>query len=149
MSLIARMRLLAFAEPTLRAFFGNDFNTFRWFDTQLVQGKAPAQTALIFLGVSRMTTYLHNGRNPLRRDRVQLDVVDGNPEVSDAAAEAVCVWLDKANFVDNGALSSPVKTSMGPPANFLNNTRGGVYPFTDRALPTQTLDYFVWNIEPS
>jgi hypothetical protein len=149
MSLFARMKISAFAEPTLQAFFGSDFSTFRWFDTQLPQGKIPSGTCARLLSVSQITTYLHNGRNKMTQDRVQIDVLDPDPEVTDSAAEAISTWLDKANFVDNGAFMSPVRTGGGPPANFRLNQRGGVFPLTDRAIPVTTLDYRIFNVEPS
>lgn len=149
MSLFSRMKISAFSEPTLQAFFGTDFATFRWFDTQLPQGKIPQGTCARLLSVSQITTYFHNGRNPLTQDRVQIDVLDPNPEVAGNAAAAVSNWLDKANFVDNGQFLSPVRTNSGPPANFRLNQRGGVYPLTDRAIPVTTLDYRIFNVEPS
>jgi hypothetical protein len=149
MSLFARMKISAFSEPTLQAFFGSDFSAFRWFDTQLPQGKIPAGTCARLLSVSQITTYLHNGRNKMTQDRVQIDVLDPDPEVAGNAAAAVCNWLDKANFVDNGLLLSPPRTSGGPPANFRLNQRGGVYPLTDRAIPVTTLDYRIFNVEVS
>ncbi len=149
MSLFARMKISAFSEPTLKAFFGTDFSTFRWFDTQLPQGKIPSGTCARLLSVSQITSYLHSGRNPLTQDRVQLDVLDPDPEVAGSAAAAVSNWLDKANFVDNGAFLSPVRTSGGPPANFRLNQRGGVFFATDRAIPVTTLDYRIFNVEPS
>jgi hypothetical protein len=148
MSLFARMKISAFSEPTLQAFFGSDFSTFRWFDTQLPQGKIPSGTCVRLLSVSQITSYLHNGRNPLIQDRVQIDVLDPNPEVTGNAAAAISNWLDKANFVDNGAFMSPIFTSRAP-ANFRLNQRGGVYPLTDRAIPVTTLDYRIFNVEPS
>ncbi len=149
MSLFDRMKISAFTQPTLQAFLGSDFDTFRFFDTQLPQGKIPQGTCVRVTSVSQITSYFHNGRNALTFDRMQIDVLDRDRTIVSNAAAAIANWLDKANFVDNGPFLSPPRTSGGPPANFRLNQRGGVYPLTDRAIPVTTLDYRIFNVEPS
>ncbi len=149
MSLFDRMKISAFSQPTLQAFLGSDFDTFRFFDTDLPQGKIPQGTCVRVTSISQITSYLHNGRNALTFDRMQVDVLDQDKSVVSNAAAAVSDWLDKANFVDNGAFLSPPRTSGGPPANFRLNSRGGNYPFTNRKIPMQILDYRIFNVEPS
>ncbi len=145
--LFTRMRLSAFSRSALQAFFGTDFLTFRFFDTDLIPGQETVGTCCIVTSVSQLTEYLHNGRNPLTGDRVQFDIIDKNKGVATAAAAAIDTWLESVNFVDNREfILSPVRASGGPPPNFKLNQRGGTYAAFQLKIPLQMLDYRISNV---
>lgn len=147
MTLYSRMRALAFQQASLRAFFGNDLPTFRWFYIQVPLGMIGEQTCVRVLTVSQITTNLHGCpmRRNLTQDRVQIDVIDKRPSVAAAAADAIDVWLQTADFVRNGAFSSPV-TNTSPGTNIKLNQRGGLDYQTQRPTPVESLDYRVFNV---
>ncbi len=145
--LFERMRLSAFSNTALRTFFGNDWLTFRFFDTDLIQGQEQIGACAVVTNISQITEYLHNGRNPLTGERVQIDVIDKDKNVAKSAANAVDLWLESANFVDNRAfIMSPVRSSGGPPPNFKLNQRGGTYAAFQLKIPVQMLDYRIYNV---
>lgn len=144
--LFERMRISAFSTPALQAFFGSNYLTFRFFDTTLPLGQEKQGPCAIVTNVSQINEYLHNGRNALTGERMQIDVIDKNVTVAKSAAAAVDEWLAHANFVDNRAFGSPVRVSGGPPANFKLNQRGGVYPAFQLMIPVQSLDYRISNV---
>lgn len=145
-SLFQRMRISAFATPALQAFFGTDYQTFRFFDRLLPQGQEKLGPCVRVTSVSQVSEYLHNGRNQLTGDRMQIDVIDADSERASNAAAAIDTWLESANFVDNREFSSPVRSSGGPPANFKLNQRGGLYSAPERMIPIETLDYRIYNV---
>lgn len=145
-SLFARMRISAFSTPALQAYFGSDFATFRFFDRLLPQGQEKLGACVRVTSVSQITDYLHNGRNGLTQERMQIDVIDASPVVASNAAAAIDTWLDSANFVDNRQFASPVVASGGPSANFKLNQRGGLYPAPELMIPVETLDYRIYNV---
>lgn len=146
MSLFERMRILAFSDTSLQAFFGSTFASFRFFDRLLPQGYEKLGTCARVTTVSQVPTYLHSGRNPLTGDRVQIDVIDASPSVANAAAAAIDTWLETVNFADNRQFASPVRRSGGPPPNFKLNQRGGLIPSTERMIPVESLDYRILNV---
>ncbi len=149
MTLFYRMKLSASRVPALQTFFGADFNSFRWFDTLLAPGQIAAGPCVRITSISEITSYLHNGRNGLTQPRVQIDVIGPDPATVSDAVEAIDTWLDHANFVTNGEFASPPTPSNGPASNFRLNARGGTFPATDRELPVTTLDYRIFNVNPS
>lgn len=145
-SLFARMRLSAFATPALQFYLGTNWLTFRFFDRLLPQGFEKRGTSARVTNVSQVSEYLHNGRNQLTAERVQIDVISADSGTAIDAAAAIDTWLDSANFVDNRAFASPVRASGGPPANFKLNQRGGLYPAPELMIPIETLDYRIYNV---
>lgn len=145
-SLFQRMRISAFATPALQAFFGTDYQTFRFFDRLLPQGKEKLGACVRVTSISQITDYLHNGRNGLTQERMQIDVIDADSVRASNAAAAIDTWLDSANFADNREFASPVRTSGGPPPNFKLNQRGGLYPAPELMIPVETLDYRIFNV---
>lgn len=145
--LFARMRLSAFANTALQGYLGTNFQMFRFFDRLLPQGQEALGTCVRVTTVSQITDYLHNGRNPLTQERVQIDIIDADNVRASDAASAVDLWLESANFVDNREfILSPVRTPGGPPANFKLNQRGGLYPAPERMIPVESLDYRIYNV---
>ena len=145
-SLFQRMRISAFSQPALQAFFGSDYPTFRFFDRLLPQGQEKLGPCVRVTSVSQITTNLKNGRNKLTEERMQIDVIDSDSVRASNAADAIDTWLDSANFADNRAFGSPVTASGGPPPNFKLNQRGGLYPATERMIPVESLDYRIFNV---
>lgn len=145
-SLFQRMRISAFSTPALQAFFGTDYQTFRFFDRLLPQGQEKLGPCVRVTSVSQISEYLHNGRNQLTGERMQIDVIDADSERASNAAAAIDTWLDSANFVDNRQFASPVRASGGPAANFKLNQRGGLYAMPERMIPIETLDYRISNV---
>lgn len=147
MTLTTKIRTAAFMQSSLRAFFGNDFDTFRMFDRQLKQGSLAVGTCCIITTVSEVTTYLHPGPNPLKMVRTQFDILDVDPDVAADAAAAIEAWLNTgdANFLENGMFTSPAVQAAGP-SNFKLNQRGGLWPTTNRPVPMETLDYRIMSV---
>lgn len=147
MNLVTKMRTVAFQQPSLQAFFGSDFSTFRWFDRQLKQGALDVGTCAVVTTVSQVTEYLHPAPNPLKGDRVQIDVIDNDPDRAADAAAAIDAWLatGAANFVTNGPLQSPPVTDVGL-TNFKLSQRGGLIFRTNRPIPVESLDYRILNV---
>lgn len=142
MNLITKIRTAAFMQASLRAFFGNDFATFRWFDRQLKQGALAQGTCVVVTNISQVTTQLHPNENPLTFERVQFDCMDNDESTASDAADAIVAWLKTgaANFVVNGMFTSPTVNAAGP-TNYRLNRRGGLYFRTNRPVPVETLDY--------
>lgn len=134
-------------QASLRAFFGDDFATFRWFDRQLKQGALAVGPCVVVTGISQVTTYLHPGPNPLTFERVQFDVMSVDADQASDAADAICAWLNTgaANFIENGMFTSPAVNAAGP-SNFRLNRRGGLWPTTNRPVPVEMLDYRIMNV---
>ena len=147
MNLITKIRTAAFMQASLRAYFGDDFATFRMFDRQMKQGSLAIGTCCIVTTISEITTYLHPGPNPLRMVRTQFDVLDNDADIAANAATAICAWLNTgaANFMDNGMFTSPTNPSSGP-SNFKLNQRGGLWPTTNRPVPMETLDFRIFDV---
>lgn len=150
MTLTTKIRTAAFAQASLRAFFGNDFNAkfgFRWYDRQLEQGALAVGTCCIVTTISEVTTYLHPLPNPLKQVRTQFDVLDVDPDVAADAAAAICAWLNTgaANFIDNGMFASPSVPGVGV-SNFKLNQRGSLWPTTNRPVPMETLDFRIFDV---
>lgn len=151
MDLFSRMRDLAFQDPALNAIFGPTFdvNKFRWFRIQLFQGQLPKGTCCM---VNIVSTIFHNVhgypmRLRLNEPRVDINVVDPNPNVASDAAEAVKTFLDKANFWMNGAFASPRRNDP-PGTNTLLNQRGTFWTFqTSRPIPVELLEYRIMNVD--
>lgn len=147
MTLYAKMRQLAFQQASLRAFFGDDLSTFRWFYIQVPLGMIGVETCARVITVSQITTNLHGVpmRNALTQDRIQIDVLDKRPSVAAAAADAIDQWLETADFVRNGAFQSPPILTL-PGTNIKLNQRGGLDYQTQRPTPVESLDYRVFNV---
>ncbi len=151
LSLFVRMRDLAFQSTELQAFFGptSDTNKFRFFDRQLPQGQIARGTCAVVQTVSQITTNLHNQpmRNRLTQDRVQISIADPSPTRASNAAAAICTFLDKANFWQNGAFASPRRTDP-PGTNVKLNQRGDFITFqTATPIPVEVLDYRIFNVD--
>ena len=155
LSLFVRMRDLAFQDATLNTIFGPTFdaNKFRWFNQQLPQGQVgtlpSGKTCAYIITVSQVTTNLHGAtmRNPLNQPRMQIAVADPNPTTCDNAAEAVCNFLDTANFWQNGAFASPPRTDPSG-TNVKLNQMGGFLTFkTGIPIPVVILDYRFMNVD--
>lgn len=149
--LFVRMRDLMFLDATLQTYFGPTADTlkFRVFDRQLPQGQIQRGTCCTIQTVSQISTNLHGAvmRNALTQDRVQINVIDPNPTRASNAADAVCNFLDTANFVDNGAFASPVRVVTTPGTNIKLNQRGAfMTEQTERPIPVETLDYRIFTV---
>ena len=153
LSLFVRMRDLMFLDATLQTWFGptSDVNKFRVFDRQLPPGQIkPGKACATIQTVSQITTNLHGAkmRQNLTGDRVQINVIDTKPNRASDAADAVCNFLDTANFFTNGAFASPPRTD-GPGQNVKLNQRGAfMTEQTDVPIPVETLDYRISNVNP-
>lgn len=147
MTLNTKIRTAAFMQASLRAFFGDDFATFRWYDRQMKQGALAIGTVCIVTTISEVTTYLHPGPNPLRQVRTQFDVLDVDADRVANAAAAICAWLNTgaANFIENGMFASPQVNAAGP-SNYKLNQRGSLWTETNRPVPMETLDYRVFDV---
>ncbi len=153
LSLFVRMRDLMFLDPILQSYFGPTMDTlkFRVFDRQLPQGQITLGTCAIIQTVSQITTNFHSNiiRNPFTQDRVQISVVDKNPTRAGNAADAVCSFLDTANFVDNGLFSSPPVADTTPGQNIKLNQRGAfITEQTNIPIPVEILDYRISTVTP-
>ncbi len=153
LSLFVRMRDLMFLDATLQTYFGptSDTKKFRVFDRQLPQGQISQGTCATIQTVSQITTNLHGSpmRNPLTQDRVQINIIDKSPTRASNAADAVCNFLDKANFYDNGAFASPPVAVTTPGQNVKLNQRGAfITEQTNIPIPVETLDYRIFNVNP-
>jgi len=144
-TLYSRMRLLAFQESTLRAFFGDDLTTFRWFYIQVPAGIIGVQTCARVLTVSQIVDNVHGVpmRKQLTQDRTQIDVLDKRPSVAAEAAAAIDAWLERADFARNSAFTSPA--GNWPGTNIKLNDRGGLDYQTQRPTPVVSLEYRIWN----
>lgn len=152
LSLFVRMRDLMFLDATLQTYFGPTSDTlkFRVFDRQMPQGQISQGTCATIQTVSQLTRTQHGPRmrNALTGDRVQINVIDKNPTRASNAAEAVCNFLDTANFYLNGAFASPPRTDP-PGQNVRLNQRGAfITEQTNIPIPVETLDYRISNINP-
>lgn len=151
MDLFVRMRDLAFQDPTLNAIFGPTFdaNKFRWFRIQQMPGQLPKGTCCTVNVVSTVFHNLHGVpmRNSLNEPRVDINIIDPNPLVASSAAEAVKLFMDFANFWQNGAFASPRRIDP-PGTNALLNQRGSFLTVqTDRPIPVELLEYRVKNVD--
>lgn len=152
-NLFIRMRDLMFLDATMQSYFGptSDTKKFRVFDRQLPQGQISIGTCATIQTVSQITTNFHGPRmrNPLTGDRVQINVIDKNPTRASNAADAVCAFLDTANFVLNGPFSSPPVTDTTPGQNVKLNQRGAfITEQTNIPIPVEILDYRISNVTP-
>ncbi len=147
MTLTTKIRTAAFMQSSLRAFFGDDFATFRMFDRQMKQGALAIGTCCIITTISEITTYLHPAPNPLKMVRTQFDILDNDPDTAAEAAAAMCAWLNTgdANFMSNGMFTSPLVNDPGP-SNFKLNQRGALWPTTNRPVPMETLDFRIFDV---
>jgi hypothetical protein len=146
---VARMILMASADPVMQSIFGAPFSEFRWFDRQLPPERLQDGTCARLTSVSQVTNYLHGGRprNPLTYEWIQIDILDVNAAAAGAAAAAVDTWMETANLMSNAVLASPAG-APSTAANFKLNQRGGSFPGTEPPIPVETLDYRIYNVQP-
>jgi hypothetical protein len=143
------MRLLAYQQTSLRPYLGNVLRNFRWFYIQVPLGIIGSYSCVRVLTVSQFSFNLHGVpmRNPLVQDRVQIDVLDRNPETAAQLAAAIDAWMTTADFVTNSDLDSPPTNKPG--TNIKINERGGLDFQTDPPVPVISLEYRLYNVLPS
>ena len=148
MTLEAKLRTLAAADPTLAGIFGSGSPlVFRWFDTQLTQQAVETGICAVALRVSTRLIYVQEGLLTLTQPRVQIDVVDLiDPEACRAAAAAIIAWLRTVDFASNAQFGSIATTPTQYP-NFVLNQRGGMYFQVQPPAYVQSLDLRIFNLE--
>src|SRR5512147_2511008 len=110
MTLEARMRALASADTSLQAFFGA--GPFRWFDRALPPNYIQRGTCARVSRVSTVRSYVpetptRQAVSALAQPRVQIDVLDHDPERARSAAAAIRDWLSTVDFSSNVQFASP------------------------------------------
>lgn len=123
-----KIRTLAGLNAPLLAALGT--SPFRWCDMQLVQGYLPKRRGDLAPGggtssvrarvISTVPLYTQQGRSPLEFCRVQLDVLDLDPDVCRQTAFAVVKFLGGVNLMTGDQFGSPAQS----PANFPTFTTG-------------------------
>lgn len=148
-SLETKLRTLAATDATLQADLGT--TPFRWFDRRLVQGAlAPPdpllgpQPGATCVRVKRISTgqtafYNQGGVGNIEQPRMQIDVLDYNPEVARQVAADIIAWLSSVSFM-SATPANPKQTT-----NFRVNQRAGMEFELDPPAYVETLDYIMWN----
>ncbi len=142
MTLEANLRTQAAANATLKSLLGATpftLNSFRWFDTQLPQGMIGSGTCVRVLRISTVRDYNFQGIQNVSWVRMQIDVLDPNPETGRSVASAIIGFLGTASFGN-------IPTQF---ANFVLNQRGGMDPQLQPPVFVQTIDVRIFNLEPT
>lgn len=146
-----KLRTLARQSTALQSYFGEDSGLFRWFDRQLPPQYIGRGTCARILRVS--TNRLHSKETRNARSvneqsgvRVQIDVLDLDPERARAAVSAIIDWLGEIDLSTDDQFSSPPVTPTRHPTTILNQ-RAGIEPATDPPVYVEILDIRVWNKE--
>ena len=149
MNLYERMRLLAYQQTALQAYLGSVLANFRWFYIQVPPGIIGKYSCVRVLTVSQENMYLHGvpARNPLLRDRVQIDVLDPRPSTAATLAGLIDQWMTTADFVTNSDLDSP--PGIKPGTNIKIGERGALDYQTELPVPVVSLEYRIFNVLPS
>lgn len=140
----AKLRALASASAALQAYFGTAL--FRWFDRQLPQGYIKSGPCVRLMRVSTVRTYAQTGLQNLSQPRVQIDVMDYDPENCRAAAKAVIDWLGTVDFSTDAEFSSP-PTTPGNHPNFILNQRAGMDFQLQPPVYVESIDVRLYNLE--
>lgn len=141
----AKLKVLAGADATLQSFFGS--NPFRWFHLQLPPGYVMRPSGATCATVQQLGTgFLHaqEARADLNRPRFQIVVRDPNADVVDRAAAAIINWLGTVCFTSDADFTSPPTTPRQFP-NFVNDLRPGLDYQLKPPIPTQLIDFTIWN----
>lgn len=150
-----RVRMLASADATLQGFFGSGVGSdvFRWFHIQLPpkyftqQSPIPPSggTCATIQQIGDQRMYAQEAPVTLIKPRFQLTIRDPNPNVVDAAALAVINWLPTVCFANEDQFQSPPITPRQFP-NFVVSTRPGLDVQLKPPVPTQMIDFRIWNL---
>ena len=148
-SVETKLRTLAAANATLQTDLGT--SPFRWFDRRLVQGAltppnpitgpVPNTTCVRVLRVSTGQDGFYNqgGQGNIEQPRIQIDVLDYDPEVARQVAADIIAFLSSVS------LMSTTPTNPAQCTNFRLNQRAGMEFQLDPPAYVETLDYRIWN----
>ena len=142
----SKLRYLASADVTLQGFFGT--NPFRWYHIQLPPGSQPkaGATCARVRQISQIPLYVQEGMNRLNQVRFQIDVLDPDVDVVDAATAAIAAWLGTINLASADQFQSPPVTPSQFP-NFVLNVRPGLEVQLKPPVPVNSMDIKCWNID--
>lgn len=146
----AKLRTLAYADPTLRGLLCPaspiSSNTFRWFSPDLPQGYIVKGSCVRVFRVSTSSNYEQRGPNPTEWIRFQVDCMDTNDETARALAAAVSTWFSTISIWATNQFDSPVTLPANCP-NFQLNVREDF--ITQTQPPTRvyvvTMDWRVYS----
>lgn len=143
------MRTLAQLDTTLQSYLGAPGNIFRWFDTQLPQGRIKQGPCITVIRVSEVGYYAHRaGRFTLAGPRFQFDILGTDPE----ELRALGAYM-KTGFLQNADLSTPniwgcpTVAPIYPAPNTVLNYRGGLLYQVEPPIWRELLDVRIWNRE--
>jgi hypothetical protein len=148
-SVETKLRTLASANATLQGDLGT--SPFRWFDRRLVQGAltppnpitgpVPNTTCVRVLRVSTGQDGFYNqgGQGNIEQPRIQIDVLDYDPEIARQVAADIIAFLSSVS------LMSATPTNPTQCTNFRLNQRAGIEFQLDPPAYVETLDYRIWN----
>ena len=144
-SLETKLRTLASANAILAVDLGT--SPFRWYDRRLVQGAlAPPNptmtgptTCVRVLRVSTIPLYSQGGLQTEEHVRLQIDVIDYDPETARQVAADIDTFLAGVSFMS----ATPTNITQAP--NFKLGQRAGMEYQLDPPAYVETLDYRVWN----
>src|SRR6266702_4637443 len=120
MRIEAKLRNAALAYAPLAALLGNTAQSFRWYETQLVEGSA--FPAVVVMLISNARDYAFQRRMATSFSRVQFTIWDTDPTRASQIEETLVEFLDQFNAYGISGLSQN--------ANFVLNSRSTIYPDT-------------------
>ena len=111
------MRTLAQLDAGLQGYLYNPVNnTFRWFDTQQIQGYIKAGTCVSVMRVGTVPMYANSGMLATEQVRIQFDIRDLDGDKAKEVAAYIDMWLGTVSFFSPNQFDSP----PAPPPSFPN-----------------------------
>lgn len=145
-----KIRMLASTDATLQGFFGTGAgaDVFRWFHLQLPPGfiiQPTGKTCATVQQIGSQFMYAQEAPVELTKPRFQITIRDPNPNVVNNATLAVMSWLATVCFANDDQFQSPPITPRQHP-NFIVSVRPGLDVQLKPPVPTQQIDFRIWNL---
>jgi hypothetical protein len=146
MTLEQKMRTLAQLDAGLQGYLYNPVNnTFRWFDTQQIQGYLKAGTCVSVMRVGTVPMYAQTGRLATEQVRIQIDVRDLDSDQAKVVAAYIDTWLGTVSFMSSAQFDSPPATPTSFPNFKLNQRNTTEFQVQPVLAWTSMLEYRIYN----
>lgn len=146
----ARLRLLASADATMQSYFGS--GPFRWFNRILPPNYISRGTCVRVTRISTLRYHTHGTEtnqsvNELAQPRLQIDVLDYDPERAASAAAAIRDFLSTGVNLSSGEQFASPPTSPRRFPNFFLNELDGIEPQSDPPVFVRILEVRIFDLE--
>ena len=140
------MRTLAQLDAGLQGYLYNPVNnTFRWFDTQQIQGYIKAGTCVSVMRVGTVPMYANSGMLATEQVRIQFDIRDLDGDKAKEVAAYIDMWLGTVSFFSPNQFDSPPTAPPSFPNFKLSQRNTTEFQVQPVLAWTSMLEYRIFN----